>query len=713
MKKVKEFIKKIDYRHYISIAILACVLILTILFRQDNYVSIGKAFRNLFDSFLYLFSAKKEAVTYTPPSEIIATYNLPTEPLKLAVNFKVYSMLFINWDFIVLYLIDVLFFVLNLMKFIIWLPIIILLVVIIRTIILRQKKQENKKDSKILLGYLKAEEKVINPVINWISSFVSFFVSKYGIFALFFILLLTNAISILINIVAWNFTFVKSFNLTSLFNLLLYITIDVIKALTYDMWLIIILTIALVFYLRKRSAINRLEQMQEINEQRAVNLGIATLVTAPPGTGKTTLVSSMTVDIDKMFRNKAFDIIKKYQLYFPNFKWDELEEFIKEEVKEHRVVNRAQLKKTLNDIWNNYTSGKINNFFNYDTKLYPLIIHNGVNYISLVEAVIPYAEAYFLYFSGKPLAFGNYSIKFYYKKDGYFPLYDYDYLNFDKKDDYKFQFINIANFDSRRILNKLNNEDDATWYQMDGQIESYTEIDKERGNRDDYIGMDKNDFEANQRNDGFNKSIKLTRHEFTIDNEPFTRVLVDCQREYSVNADLRETCEDRIRIKERSETKTALPLFFIEYITLKPLVKGFQNYYYQYRSLRNDKTLYNYLFLKFIYRISSYLTKVENLYSYSQLLYKHEIGATATEPGRSSLENYFFIYQKVYSGLFATDAYSEFFESKRLEAKEGFIDAKQYSTVKPSVNELKEQESYWINELISISNLKNNKKGKK
>lgn len=707
-KKLKEVFKKIDYRHYICSAIILTFLLLTIFFRQDNYVRIGQAFEHLWSSIKYLFGASgfQEYDEVTGISNII----LPKDGLHFLVLFKVFSGLTFNWDFFVLYILDVFLLLINILKVIIWLPIIIIWFVLIKKLVLSEKSEEIDGPTRPMKWYIGFETKVIRPVRTYIREFFSFFWKYYKIFIILLVLLLLNIYAIGIDLLSWYLSFLKSFDLSSLFNVLVYVVFDILVAIKTDLWLVIIIGVIALHMLRINSAIKQLEKMQLINEERAEQLGIATLVTAPPGTGKTTLVSSLTTDLDKNFRTKAFDIIKKYQLLFPNFPWQNLESYIHEETEARNIVNRAQLKENLNELWKSYIDEQSDTFFNYNTELYPLLVHDGVKYLTLIEAVIPYAEAYFLYFSGKPLVFGNFSIRCDYQREGYFPLYDYDYINRDKKEEYSHRYINITNFDSRRILNRLNDTDSANYYQMDGQVEAYTEIDKERGNREDHIGLDKTDYEANQRNDGFNKSVKLTRHEFTIDNIPFTKLLVDCQREYSVNADLREACEDRIRIKERGQEKITLPFFVFDYLFCVPIMKRYQEYYYEFRSLRKDITLYNYLYSKLIHRLALYYYRICNLYCFRQLFYNHERGATATEEGTITRENYFFINQKVYSGLFSTDAYSEFFDNKRMDAEEGFLDAKEYSSVKPSVDELKLQESYWINELIEITDMETNKK---
>ena len=57
--------------------------------------------------------------------------------------------------------------------------------------------------------------------------------------------------------------------------------------------------------------------------------------------------------------------------------------------------------------------------------------------------------------------------------------------------------------------------------------------------------------------------------------------------------------------------------------------------------------------------------------------------------------------KKIYSKRFSTDCFSDFFEKKALRSPVGIDDLKEYVSEKASICELKEQNSYFINELIN------------
>ena len=64
--------------------------------------------------------------------------------------------------------------------------------------------------------------------------------------------------------------------------------------------------------------------------------------------------------------------------------------------------------------------------------------------------------------------------------------------------------------------------------------------------------------------------------------------------------------------------------------------------------------------------------------------------------------------KKIYSKRFSTDCFSDFFTEKALRSPVGIDDLPEYSTEKATFDELSEQNSYFINDLLN--GLKNNDK---
>lgn len=702
-------IKKIDYRHYIAIGIFLLLIGYSLLFRISIYPRIWRSVTYFGESIANLFRFGDNIRHLEPPNLDLKGYNLPFSFKSLLYDFKMISISLFNKDFALNYSISVIDLVIRILKFIIYIPLIVLIIYFLTKIILKEGKEEDDQESKALVKYKNFELKVIAPIKQWFKDFKNFLnhFYYYKVIYIVFFLILFRIIPLTIDLFSTYLFILKTFNFEIIFKLLTSITIDILVILlTYNKLLLLIIGIWIAAKIRHHYGRKKLEKMQKVNEKAAADLAVATLVTGPIGSGKTMMMTSMAIDIEMQFRFQAFEIIKKYHHMFPKFPFDKFENSLITGFESGKIVNRAQIKTFINDMFAQFIANPgSDSLWGYDYSQYPLIYHNGIRYIELPEALEAYGQAFYLYWAEKPLSFSNYSIRHQYERSGYFPAYDYDYINSPKDLVYEGQFSSIANFDSRRILTHVNPYDTTKWYQMDGQVESYTEIDKERGNRDDHIGLDRRSTDANQRNDGFNKSIKVTRHEFTIDGRPFTKILFDSQREYSVNADLRESCEDRIRIKQRTDVKTTLPFLWVDYLICEPLVSKFEDYYYTFRSKRKDKTLYNYLLSKLVMPFYRHFTRLVNLYGYQQVHYRQEVGATAEESGKKSDKLYYFILQKMYADRYSTDCYSAFFDSERIKATSGFLNAPQYETTKASVDELSEQDSYWIDELKQFTSV--------
>ena len=72
-------------------------------------------------------------------------------------------------------------------------------------------------------------------------------------------------------------------------------------------------------------------------------------------------------------------------------------------------------------------------------------------------------------------------------------------------------------------------------------------------------GKDKSDRFPNQKNDEYNKFIKLIRHTYTIRYFPFIKVFANDQRIGSINADLFEIFGTVIKLKPVKKIKNSFP----------------------------------------------------------------------------------------------------------------------------------------------------------
>ena len=464
----------------------------------------------------------------------------------------------------------------------------------------------------------------------------------------------------------------------------------------------------------RREALDRLRAMQGVNEQTADSLKVATIITGQAGIGKTSMMTSLAIDMESGFREKAFGIMRKYTMAFPHFPWTALEGWVYAQVSRDdrsRLVDRAQIHLALLKIWNAWKDEgfpKVNAdgyeaFFGYDMED-GIEWFDGAKSVPLIDAVGAYAESFFLYFTGQKLAFSNYPIAFDSGAFGrFFPIFSPSgsYLAYGARPGpEKDSFSHIAKFDFRRIKKSLNPEDSTSMASMDGGVEAYTEASFERGNKNDYAGMKRNGDVANPTNDGYNESVKLTRHFFTIDGQNMGSVLFDTQRAGAVNADLRVACEDSILILDRSPEQNALPFWWLdEYICEWAENRWYNFYFYQWRPNRCSETLINRIIGLLAKAFIDHRQRMRNAYGYQILTFNRESGGSDDLTGKRTVEAYYLIWKKIYGGVYKTDGYRPIMDQRAIAARTGWLDSEMWHSTEASSKELNIEGSYFLNDL--------------
>jgi len=717
LKQIETRFRRVNPFSIVSSGVVLAFFVVSLVFFWPSYIRLWESVRyfgsNLLVFFKTIFGIESGNVPATPPnSSAGGGYSIPADIAQFFYLFKTFSLALFNRDMMIENLFAIFAFILRLTRVLIWVPYSVFIVWGLKKLVLSEKPQDQKGETHRLVWFKKVEKKKFVPVKNWINSFWDYW-RHHKVFKSLMVVIVLNiyhVVPIAIDLIGWYFGFTATLDIKSFGGVITSAFVDLfIVVYKESKSVLIVAIIFFVSWLRKKSGWDQLHVMQEYNEGIAKGLPIASIAEGPVGVGKTFMLTSIGIDMEMQMRGQSFDIIKKYGLMFPDFPWDALEEYLETRAlglsEDEKLVNRAQIAQDMRNRWQAFKNdGNAEPLFGYDVKHYEVEYFDGIKWVPLVDALEAYAQAYFLYWADKPLAFANYSINFKYQREGYFPTYDYDYIAMDKRDwgktDQKY-FAHWADFDARRILNHVNNSGD--YYVMDGQVEIYTEMDKERGNQFDQAGQEKTAVEANQKNDGWNRSVKVTRHEFTIDGIPFTRLLLDLQREASLNIDLVETCEDKIIVKKRSDINITLPFFFIDYAICHPLIEWWNKYIYEFRKLRKDKTLYNYLIRKIVVFFSNHYVRRLNEFGYNEISFIQRTGASADGDVEKTKQIYYGIIQKMYSKTYRTDCYSAFFEFVRLAAKKGFLDAKQFADVLASPDELKAMNSYWINELMKFN----------
>ncbi len=74
-----------------------------------------------------------------------------------------------------------------------------------------------------------------------------------------------------------------------------------------------------------------------------------------------------------------------------------------------------------------------------------------------------------------------------------------------------------------------------------------------------------------------------------------------------------------------------------------------------------------------------------------------------TMDGTTVSKRYYLMNRKIYSNRFTTDCFSDFFKDMAKKSNVGLMDYLEYETEKASVEELKMQNSYFINSLYKCN----------
>ena len=336
--------------------------------------------------------------------------------------------------------------------------------------------------------------------------------------------------------------------------------------------------------------------------------------------------------------------------------------------------------------------------YGYDTEKYGLYFDNALKREYLFDVLETYAKLYFIYVIESSLLVANYSIR---EEDilydeGNFPLWSFNF--FPKRPNVEnSRFAHILDFDVLRLGKKvIENNPKAGSFEFGVVV--ITEVGKERANNLELKEAKKNTDEANQKNDLFNAWLKMCRHSATVDNFPFIKVFTDEQRPESWGADARELA-DILTIVNSGTQKLALPFYTIEEMLYDWAFSRFISLYYDFRHKRGDNTLLVYMLKIIVSKIWARNERIYNRYGYSVLSIEKERGTQDNKPEK---KRYFLANYKIYRERFTTDCFSDYFNDLALKSGVGLMDYLTYKTVRASVDELKKQNSYFINGLYGV-----------
>ncbi|MDR2090594.1 MAG: hypothetical protein LBP62_02955 [Clostridiales bacterium] len=582
-----------------------------------------------------------------------------------------------------------------------FLPVLILLVFVIYNSV---KKQNNNYDRDTFpLKFVKRVSRILYiPFRNFLSGFFSFLRDHTVYFKLWLFIwaINLNLMTVVLSILAFLFYFVVSFDFGIFYSQIYRFIVDLAIPLRIVPWYFWVGSAVFLFdYFRRKIAYSVLRRY-ELRDRGFINsLPIVNMIVGTMGKKKTTLMTDMALSQTYIFRDKAFSLLLENDLKFPYFPWIIFELDLRSAFAAHEVYNLATCRTFVSrrrEIFER--SGKSEDCFGYDFKRYGLYYNNGLEISGLWDVLETYALLYFIYVIESSLLVSNYSIR----EDvvisdvGNFPLWNDDFFRRDSRLMAAYsRHSHILDFDAIRLGRRVI-EDNFNRDSFDFGALVITEAGKERGNQVENQGLKKTDLTANQKNDGFNFFLKMIRHSSTVDFFPFVKVLLDEQRPESLGADARELC-NIVHIRGGSDQILALPLFFVEELLYDLIFSRFVNFYREMRYLRGDNSLLIYMLKSIAGKLNTYYKRIYNTFGFCRLALEVEQG---TLDGNVEKHTYYLMNKKIYSRRFSTDCFSDYFFTKTFRSAVGIADVKEYETEKASFDELKGQNSYFVNELF-------------
>ena len=715
MKKVKG---KIDYRHFICVAITLAFVLLAIFVFPSALGRLIESVRDFGLSVAFYFCKMfgiENGVTATvndlPKMPFFDLPNMPSSPVPslpetfdgFKVKWHEYWKLIITARNAVGYLdfLGGLIAVLaNVALYII--PIIVIVYFIMKQVLDKENNDYNV-DSKALKIARRISDKTYKPVKSWFIDFVAFIKDNKAYYILWAVIWAYNfnLFTIVMEFFAFYLYFAISWDVVHIYRQVYKLFIDLWTPFNFIPWYVWCVVALIIFdKIRKKIGFavlnhNEMKNRGFINERPIVFMGCGTM-----GKKKTTFITDVALSQEVMFRDKAFEKILENDLKFPNFPWINLENALKKAMGNHTVYNLATCKRfaiSKRLKWERKPHRR--NIFMYDFERYGLYYDDKLKVTNIWETIETYAQLYFIYITQSSLLISNYSVRVdnVLSDLGNFPLWNSDFFKTDSRlmDSYS-RHAHILDFDSLRLGRKVV-ENNANSNNFEFGVVLVTEIGKERGNNLENIEKKKSDEGANQKNDYFDDWLKMVRHSATVDNFPFVRVITDEQRPTSWGANARDLT-DIVYIQESSDDRLTMPFFALEELLYDWVFGKFVRLYENYRYQRGDTTLTMHILKGIVAKIHTRYKRIHNQFGYCQLSVQVESG---TMDGQRKNCKYYLSTKKIYSKRFSTDCFSDFFVKKALRSPIGINDLDEYETEKATFAELAEQNSYFIAKLVT------------
>lgn len=698
--------KRLRLLNIIFSALLTIIFILLGVFCfSTSYLRFGESIADLWRSGKYyfcgIFGIEHTTVPTVAEYSSVLEWNifLPSdfEAFKAAAS-GYFSLLFDNENFVLYF--SKLGEILGAMSkvIIIIIPCITVLVLIIKRLYSGSNTRHNK-DTIPLRVFKLITKYTYQPLKKKVKSFIEFLREYPFIFKIWITMWVfhLNLASILVEIAAYFLYFSVSFNFETIYIQICKLFIDFqIILKSFPWWTLTIYVYYRFDKLRKSIGTMQLRRMEARNCGFINELPIVSMTCGSMGKKKTTIITDMALSQEVMFRQKSFELLKKNDMKFPFFPWISFEMELRKCMEFGTVYNLATVKEWVKLKEERYTKHRNADLqlYGYDTERYGLIYNDALKIESLHDVLSTYAQLYFIYVIESSLLVSNYSIRTDNQllDNGNFPMWATDFFPEVTATDGR--HAHILDFDVLRLGKKvIENNPNAGSFEFGVVVIS--EVGKERGNVLDHKEMKKNNDETNQKNDLFNSWLKMCRHSATVDHFPFVKVFTDEQRPESWGADARDLC-DIVNIASSGKQRLAMPFYTIEDMICESMFDWFIDLYYNLRYKRGDNTLLVYVLKNITAWLYKKNVRIYNRFGYAVSSIEKERG---TMDGKVERKKYYLLNKKIYACRFSTDCFSDYFNDMAKKSKMGLEDYLEYETEKATVEELKMQNSYFINAL--------------
>ena len=691
----------------LSIVITAIFFCIGAFLCTRSYVRLWETVRELGSSIKFYFYEIFEIENTTKveviePSDVLVeeVIPLPATPLMFWLKFRVYFTLLVNGSQLGKYFTRIGVGIGNVSRvLVLLLPIMILAVILVKQIYNTPNTMHNQ-DSRPLRLFKKVSGVTFQPIKRFILGYRQFLEenSKWKAVWLWIWLGNINFLSIVVAFISYYFYFAVSFDVLSLYPQVINLFKDLLLVIWHFPWFITGTVAWIIFTnIREKMGTATLQYHEARDCGFIKELPIVSMSCGSMGKKKTTLTTDMSLSQTVMFRQEAFKRLQKQDMKFPFFPWIKFEKELQMCMEYGRVYNLASIRTWVAQKRERYEKHRNAGLqlYGYDVSRYGLHFDSALKKEYLFDVLETYAKLYFIYVIESSLLVANYSIR---EEDvlydmGNFPIWSFGFFPKKPRPEYS-RLAHILDFDILRLGKKvIANNPKAGSFEFGVVV--ITEIGKERANMLELKEMKKGADEANQKNDLFNAWLKMCRHSATVDNFPFIKVFVDEQRPESWGADARDLC-DILTIVNSGKQKLALPFYTIEEMLYDWAFTRFISLYYNFRHTRGDNTLLVHILKCIVSKIWAHNERIYNRFGYSVLSIEKERGTQDSKPEK---KRYFLANYKIYRERFTTDCFSDYFNDLAEKSGVGLMDYLSYKTVRASVEELKQQNSYFIRDL--------------